>query len=899
MSDINPEEEPYHVISDQESDDEKPGIKSIIIEKCKIFQNESDAVKILLSDHYMDFRLKFFDKSNIIVQEIQRQIRNLLNTYRIYLDKEKDDVTYKELQELNGLLKSYYKDAFFDNVFFVNYFKDIREMNKIKKKYITNYPKDEIETLNDIERKVKIVKDLKHYLNLKITDKIQINFDSKDHYYQNPYKELKFNYLVIDEDVFSKMNEEQLKENISDKNASYNLRRPLNTYIAYNYIPILCRGSCLKEAKEFNDSFEKWIINHITKEECERCVEIKNNLNKIKSQIISLYMKTCVFSHNRNEIMFHPLMLFTMSSFDHFYKKELRKAPNKKIEKIVRSNIIPQLFKKAHYEMQCIYEPQGMKSIYNTLLEYSKKSGLYIDCCFKNEFKTQRCQINFKPKNNDYDSHISRCPYYHSNLEKRRMYKIIENEICKKAIENGGWVINNEEKIECENGDYCNKFHTRNELFFDERNYRKLYPCNAPYFCEKSDLCPKKHGIDIKINEIYLPKKEKEELKEKLEKIKEKEKKIQEKLKLFKLVQCVSCLNYIDGIQNRNMISFLNCSHKICSECYDDFQPCPICGFIKDFENHSELDEGKDYIEIKLNYKLPKPKKNQVEEVNEESEGNMDNINFRKHESYDKDITPIFDEDKYSNRKKNRGKNSYYSNRSNFKQNYENNEYHDNYNNYRDFRNHGRGRGKDRGRGERRERGRGKGRGGGRGKEREKENEIDDRHGSRQDFDFGNNENIENSKEIDDGEGQMNDSHKGNNIENENIEYSKEIRRGKGQVRGKKKIKMNYGRVFEEKKYVKEENENEESDNINNFDDEEEDQEEENKTHNWEDECSMKKEKRKEMKKIRGRGTKTNYNQIEDNEQKSEDNNELSEQEEENNVKLSNNNDGNQGEISD
>ena len=42
---------------------------------------------------------------------------------------------------------------------------------------------------------IKIIKDLNHYLNTQISDRIQINFDSEDRYESNPYSELKYNYL--------------------------------------------------------------------------------------------------------------------------------------------------------------------------------------------------------------------------------------------------------------------------------------------------------------------------------------------------------------------------------------------------------------------------------------------------------------------------------------------------------------------------------------------------------------------------------------------------------------------------------------------------------------------------------------------------------------------------------
>jgi flagellin-specific chaperone FliS len=275
---------------------------NIIKEKSKVFQNENNAIEILLSKHYNQFHHIFFqnlENNKIGIQEeIVQQIRNILNSYRLKFDREKDGEIPKELNELIVLLRAYYKKANFDMTFFVNYFKDIREMNKTKKKFINNYPKNETETLNDIERKVRIIKDLNHYLNTQISDRVQINFDTKYEYYNNPYSELKFNYLIIEEDLFSEMNESKLKEYLSDKCTSSKLRRPLNSYIAYNYLPILCKGSCLKEAEFFNNEFEKWIINHINKEGCQKqkCIEIKENLDNIKSQIRSLYIKTCIFS---------------------------------------------------------------------------------------------------------------------------------------------------------------------------------------------------------------------------------------------------------------------------------------------------------------------------------------------------------------------------------------------------------------------------------------------------------------------------------------------------------------------------------------------------------------------------------------------------------------------------
>ena len=851
------EEELIHYISDQDSGEDNNETMNIIKVRSKVFQNETLAINILLSEHYRKFRLDFFSKNDIIHQEIKKQIRNMLNTFRIKLDKEKDEMISNELKELNNLLKAYYKNSYFDNVFFVNYFKDLREMNKIKKRFISNYPKDEIETLNDIERKVKMIKDMKHYLNTRISDRLQINFESKNTFYKDPYSELKFNYLVINEEEFSKMDENKLNENISDEYTSNKLRRPLTNYISYNYIPILCRGSCLKEAQILIDYFEKWLINHINETKCEQCISMKMNLNIIKSQIKSLYTKTCIFSHNINEIMFHPLNLFTMSSFEHFYKKQLIKMPNKSIEKIVRSNIVPTSFKKLKNEIKIIYNPSeyGMKTIYNALHEYSKKTGLFIDCCYKTKIKTQRCPINFNPNNNDYDNHMKKCPYFHSNLEKRRMYKVIENEICENAIRDGRWAINNEEIIKCNNGDNCNKFHTRNELFFDERFYRKLYPCTEAYYCEKDELCPKKHAIDIKVEEIFLPKNNKKELKIELEGLKKKDGKLKTDLELFNIIQCCSCLNLINGIQHKNMIFFLKCNHRICSQCYNFFQSCPLCGFSQAHNNNYD-EEGKEIIEIILDYKLPKFRNKKSFKGQDEYK---DNIFDKKSDIYDDDITIPNEENNSYNYTYNQQGNRYYPNNHSFNRSYHN----DNYNDYN--RRRGRGRGRIRGRG----RGRGREKYWNNNRTREIEVEIKSipPHGPMYNFYKGNNSQLNN--------------------EEEKYEDSNEIRRGKGHVRARTRgrgrgSKIIYTRDYEENKNVKIEEEEikENNININKLENEEESKDIEN---DYEEECSMRQEGRKGKGKVRG-GKISNHSRRED------DSYNENQKEKESSIKLSNSN---------
>ena len=550
--------------------------------KAKKFKNESYAVKILLSDHYREFRANFFDnvrKTNkSIFQAIKKEIRNTLNPYRRFL-KERIEIS-EDIQKLYNAFKAYYKERNFNNTFFINYFKDLENSHHEKTKF-DMLPKDEVETLNDIQRKVTIIKNLRHYLNTSIRDRIQMNYEQKKEFFENDYFEMMYRYLVIDEDVFSKLDEKKVFEYLSNQRNSNKLRRPLNDFNTYNYVPILCKGYCQKEAKMFVDKFNKSITKHLSEKECSRCKEIHDNLKEIESQIKSIYLKTCIFSHNINEIMFHPLMFFTLSECLPFYKKQFKQKFSKEIQKIVQTSEIPKKFSNFKFmEIQNVYSPSEMKHIFNLLLEYAKKKGIYGNCCNLSEYKVEHCKIEFQP-NNDFQTHIQKCPFYHSDLEKRRINKVIDNEICKECIQDGKWKVNEEEKVKCSKGEYCNKFHTRNELFFDERYYRKLYPCTdctKENFCEKGDLCPKKHAIDIEIDDIYLPKEELFELKEKFNELQKKNKKVQNLIKKCSKALCEACKNYIDGDKENSFYKFKNCIHTICSKCYDYYKYCPFCG---------------------------------------------------------------------------------------------------------------------------------------------------------------------------------------------------------------------------------------------------------------------------------------------------------------------------------
>ena len=593
------EDDSVHNVS--EDSDDINDTEKIIREKIKVFKNEKDAVRIFLVDHFRKFRFDFFSKvkatNKSVFQAIKKEIRNCLNPYRIFLKEEKLE-NEKELKALYEELKRYYKEKNFNNTFFINYFKDLNNAHRkeSKSKFINFLPQKEEEVLNDIHRKVMLIKSLKKYLTSTIVNRLQqINFDKNQESENNKDEYIMiYQYLVIKKEIFSSMNEEDFYANISNKKDSLKYRRPINDFYNYNYIPILCKGKCIQEADLFIQYFEKEIYqNHRL---CKECEYLNIDFDNIKSQIRSLYLKTCIFSHNINEIMFHPLFFFSFENIP-FYISELKKE--KKIihkENLIESSQIPEKYINIKtYKIRKLYNEKenSMKEIIKLLKDYSNKSNLFGGSCFLPDYKTKKCPLDLlKPDKDDWKNHLIKCPCYHSNLEKRRVIKIRENKICNHALNNNEWI--SDTVINCENEDNCYKFHTRNELFYDERNFRKLYPCieyikengnGEQNFCKKFEMCPWKHPVDIKIEEIYLPEDYKNDLKRELIKLKGKNSRIEERIKKIKKIECRCCLNYINGDKGRDFIFFITCNHIICSKCFKICNLCPLCGLKSNPQN--------------------------------------------------------------------------------------------------------------------------------------------------------------------------------------------------------------------------------------------------------------------------------------------------------------------------
>ena len=640
----NKDKENIYYIS-EDSDDMNETDK-IIIQKAKVFRNEKDAIRLFLSDHFREFRYNFFlylkQYEKGVYGAIKREIKNCLNPYRIFI-KQKNQENEEELKKLYEELKRYYKQKNFNNTFFINYFKDLKQAHRkmVKSKFINMIPKNEEEALNDIHRKVLIIKSLNRYITETIVNRLQhINLDKNHEIGNKDEFIMKYKYLVIKREIFSDLKEEDLIQYISNQQGSLKLRRALKDFNDYNYIPIICKGHCKQEADLFIQFLEKeFYKNH---QNCKECEYLKNNLDNIKSQIRSLYIKTCVFSHNINEIMFHPLFFLSFENMPFYFSELKNHKTNPKIKNIIETGIIPNKYLDKHsYKISKMYNESesSMKEIIKLLRDYSIKSNLFGGSCFLPDYKIKKCPLDFlKPNKEDWNYHMSKCPYYHSNLEKRRIIKIKKNKICPNAIHGKEWVKDTEE-INCEDGENCDRFHTRNELFYDERNFRKLYPCteynikNANdniNFCKKYDMCPKKHPIDIKIDEIYLPSDYKSDLQKELKGLKEKDKNVGKKIEKMKKVECRCCLNYIDGEEERQFIYFTNCNHIICSSCFNACKLYPFCDL--------KSDQPKIVIKLKTN-----------EDNNESNDNSNNSHNGQGEESSSEEEEEEDDEDEEDN----------------------------------------------------------------------------------------------------------------------------------------------------------------------------------------------------------------------------------------------------------
>lgn len=249
--------------------------------------------------------------------------------------------------------------------------------------------------------------------------------------------------------------------------------RPLvYNYGLFSHLPILCDNYCTILANKYID-IEKAEGNFIDDE-----------LNV--SNTYKLFYLSCLFAHNSNEVNYHPL--------------EYRTTINKKLvnKDYYASNTSDLEYFQLNEEIFSAVT-KLLKSYTYTPTKLNKEENLKI--------KTQPCKNGLSCQ----FAKTQTCLDFHNKFEKRRPLFMKNNAICKSVFESlsGKWL----DPLLCQNEDHCEYFHTKNELLYDYRNYRRLNKCpieDKNGICTRGNLCFYHHITDIDIDELLFNNKDKQ-----------------------------------------------------------------------------------------------------------------------------------------------------------------------------------------------------------------------------------------------------------------------------------------------------------------------------------------------------------------------------------------------------
>ena len=267
--------------------------------------------------------------------------------------------------------------------------------------------------------------------------------------------------------------------------------------------------------------------------------------------------KKCIYSHNKNEIYYHPL----------FYKTEFKEDND-----YSESNIaLCQTAQNYEEDFRIIYnyKDQNIINLMN-LLDQECNTKKRIRDFYKikkirkfniNTFKIMKCRKQECNK----DPHL--CYFYHNLNERRRppyLYRYT-NERCEDFKLKDDKIIKN-----CQNGEFCYKTHTSNEYNYHKLHFGKLVICCRNILdgkCEFIDTCYAYHDEDNINTKTKI-------IKEKLEKEIDKLKK-ENNIDKFK---CQNC----DRIASSFTFYYLKCQskHILCKNCYNKIKSdkiCPLC----------------------------------------------------------------------------------------------------------------------------------------------------------------------------------------------------------------------------------------------------------------------------------------------------------------------------------
>ena len=524
------------------------------------------------------------DKRNLLLKEISRK---------------KNNYTCEDLYEVIKPLLDYN-------------FPKLALINIIEENF-RNYNNPQ-EIINSIILESKILSHLEYFLRINFDNKIFTQKELDKNLFDNNFTEKYLEYKIYENS--NNLNEINNFENFKKifEGKEQKRRKILHRQGKFSYIPLDCNGFCNKIINFFKKNFFMHLFSNSKEIVQEKF--LKFNLEDFEELQIFIY-KNCIFSHNSYEKNFHFMkykikccyinncnyLLCSNLHTDKSSKDEMVLLYNSKLAKFINlENLITQkvLEKSNITKITKISQPNlnkikkdNLNFTYVTNEENSSDSDDELENIFDN-IKTQACFLKKLCKD------IKSCFNYHGEMERRRNQKdyfIKNNKPCTNVFKESKWL----KPSNCPNGDLCEYFHTKTEMMYDRRNFRKLYECYIEKEhgkCYYYNICPYKHNIDINFKEIYLQNEEililkknyfinkkymceYENLKKELEK---------ENLS----TKCTKCNRFIEDV----MIIF-KCQHFYCEDCLNILLLNKNCIF-KCLKVQNTLELNKDYFKILL-----------------------------------------------------------------------------------------------------------------------------------------------------------------------------------------------------------------------------------------------------------------------------------------------------------
>ena len=322
--------------------------------------------------------------------------------------------------------------------------------------------------------------------------------------------------------------------------------------------------------------------------------------------------KNCPYSHNDNENNFHPLFYKTTLSSNNSDINKNKNLIKNACDLFADFRIIYNYKNESIIKLMKLIDEKKLSKF--SFKEYMKNK---IHSFSLNTFKTLECQaIKSCMKCSKSDPHL--CYYYHDISEKRRpptLFRYI-NEMCPNQS-----IIKGKIKKKCENGDFCNKCHSRYEYYYHSLFYGKAMTCTRKKEfgkCQFEETCY-----------AYHPYKEPGYIRTKDEIIQERKDELLQKYNeenstlgnLIEKFRCIGC----DSFRKKLKYYFLtNCEHVICDKCFKNMKKCPKCDTKykkgEESEDYVELDitESSKYIDELMKAKYAKKKEEEKKTKNDE-----------------------------------------------------------------------------------------------------------------------------------------------------------------------------------------------------------------------------------------------------------------------------------------